>query len=122
MRFPILAATLIIGASTLAHAKTKLVDIDDEVVVHPFNLTADAIEEMNVLDTRGNKIGEIEEALGPTKQRATAVAVDLVDGSGLRDDDEDIIVPLDALILQDSGSLVLNADAKTIKKYEVFSD
>lgn len=122
MRFLILATMLIIGDSALAQAKTKLVDVDDQVVVHPFNLTTDAIEEMDVRDRRGNKIGEIEEVLGPTKHRATAVAVDLVDGSGLRDDDEDIIVPLDALVLKDDGTLVLNADAKTIKKYEVFSD
>ncbi|WP_442577647.1 PRC-barrel domain-containing protein [Mesorhizobium sp. ASY16-5R] len=122
MRFLILAAALIIGDTALAHAKTKLVDVDDEVVVHPFNLTADAIEEMTVIDTRGNKIGEIEEVLGSTKHRATAVAVDVVDGSGLRDDDKDMVVPLDALVLQDSGTLVLNADAETIRKYEVFSD
>ncbi|MEQ1952566.1 PRC-barrel domain-containing protein [Mesorhizobium yinganensis] len=122
MRFLILAATLFMGASTVAHAKTRLVDVDDEVVVHPFNLTVDAIEEMDVHDKGGNKIGEIEEVLGPTEHRATAVAVDLVDGSGLRDDDEDIIVPLDALVLKDDGTLFLNANAEAIKKYEVFSD
>jgi sporulation protein YlmC with PRC-barrel domain len=113
--------TLCLTLSSPALAATHWVEVDENVIVAPFNLPADAVEEMDVVDAAGRKIGEVEEVIGPKETEATALAIDFEDNEGLDDRDEDIIVPLAGVQLQ-GDRLLLSGDAKTIKGYEIYAD
>lgn len=115
-----LAACLALSAAP-ALAQTAWVEVRDSVMVAPFNLPADDVEDMDVVDAAGKKIGEVEEVLGPNADEATAVAIDFDDNAGLDDRNGDVIVPLAGVELQ-GKTLRLLGDAATIRGYEIYPD
>jgi len=120
MRY-LLAAAFAATTMSAALAQSPWVETGDTVIVTPFALSADTIEDMDVIDAAGRKIGEVEEVLGQTATEATAIAIDLDDNAGLDDRDGDVIVPLAGLELQ-GDKLRLLGDAATIRGYEIYPD
>ncbi len=110
------ALGLVAGA---AHAQNKLVELDDKVQVAAFSATVDEIDDMDVVDAAGTKIGEVEEVVGENANTASALVVDF-DGTG-GFTDQDVVVPLDQFSLE-NNRLVLKADAATVGGMEVWKD
>jgi sporulation protein YlmC with PRC-barrel domain len=117
----ILAATLVTGASQLSHAQTAAwVEVDGKTMIAPFNADADRLEDMDVHDAAGKKIGEVEDVIGKDRAAAQALVVDFDDDAGYGDRD-DVIVPLDQFSL-DGVKVVLKADAAAVAAFEVYND
>jgi hypothetical protein len=96
-------AALLLGAPALLLAQQSAGDLqevdDDDRIVQPFNLSADRIDDMDVMSADGARVGEIEEILVDAPGQPVAVTVevdDLLDG-----DDEERMVRLDQLRLDD---------------------
>jgi sporulation protein YlmC with PRC-barrel domain len=119
IRSLLIAFSLSLASVPAAFAAKHWVEVGENVIVAPFNLPADAVEEMDVVDAAGRKIGEVEEVIGPRETEATALAIDFEDNAGLGE--EDVIVPLAGVQLQ-GDRLLLTGDAKTIKGYEIYAD
>ena len=121
MTFAKPAAFLIAGllSTTAAFAQTALVEIDDAVMIPTLNVSADAIDDMDVYDASGKKIGEIEEVLGTSAQAATAVSVDFDDDAIFGKDDR--VVPLESLTM-DGQRLGLALDAAAVAQLPAYND
>ncbi|WP_312796838.1 PRC-barrel domain-containing protein [Tianweitania sp.] len=117
----VLAAAALASLSNVASAQTSTwVEVDDKTMVAPFNVDADRLEDMDVHNAAGQKIGEIEDVIGADRATATALVVDFDDQAGYGDRD-DIIVPIERFSL-DGVKLVLKDDAATVAAYEVYKD
>ncbi|UIJ73518.1 PRC-barrel domain-containing protein [Aurantimonas sp. HBX-1] len=101
----LLSAGLFAGA---AFAQTAgLVDVDDNVMVPPFNVTVDDLDDMDVYDAAGTEIGEIEEVVGTDANTPTAFVVDFDDqGYG----DEERVIGLENFAM-DGARMTLSLDA-----------
>lgn len=117
----LIAAGIAFALPQTALAEKNWVKVGENVTVAPYNLPADAVDEMDVVDAAGRKIGEVDEVIGPTKTEATALTIDLTDNAGLDDRDGDIIVPLAGVQLL-GDRLQLIGDAKTLKGYKIYAD
>ncbi len=122
MKMKTLSATVLAAAlaAGTAHAQQAWVEVDDNVIVQPFNVDADTVEDWNVYSPAGAEIGDVEEVIGADAQSPTALVVDFDDNAGFGDRD-DVIVPLDQFTWQDNR-LVLNADAAAISSMPVWDD
>lgn len=121
MTFAKPAALLLAGllSTTAAFAQTAYVEIDDAVMVPTLNVTADALDDMDVYDAAGQKIGDIEEVLGTNAQTPTAVGVDFEDS--LVPGGDDRVVPLESLTM-DGLRVVIALDAAAIAQLPVYDD
>ncbi|GGD18180.1 PRC-barrel domain-containing protein [Aureimonas glaciei] len=121
MTFAKPAAFLLAGllSTTAAFAQAAYVEIDDAVMIPALNVTADALDDMDVYDAAGTKIGDIEEVLGTTAQAPTSVSVDFEDD--LVQGDDDRVVPLESLTM-DGQRVVLALDAAAITQLTVYDD
>jgi hypothetical protein len=116
-------AALLSGAPGLLLAQQagtgQLSEIDDDdVVVQPFNLTADQIDDMEVTTVDGETIGEIEEVLADASREPVAVAVEVDD---LDLDDEERIIRLDQLRLE-AGRFATDLSKSEIEALPVWDD
>ena len=107
---------LVAGA---AHAQTKWVEIDDQVQVAALGATADQIDDLDVFDAAGTKLGDVEEVVGTDANTATALVVDFDGNGGYAD--KDVVVPLDQFS-HENNRLVLKADAAAVTAMEVWKD
>jgi hypothetical protein len=94
----------------------------DSAMVPAFGMTADDVEDLDVVNAAGDKIGEIEDVL--TKEGAPmALGVEF---EGFSDyspgKDLDVIVPLDEFTLVDKNKLGLKADAAAVKAMATYPD
>ncbi|BDA85080.1 hypothetical protein Sa4125_26220 [Aureimonas sp. SA4125] len=121
MTFATPAAIVLAGllSTTAAFAQNALVEIDDAVMLPSMNVSVDALDDMDVYDTAGKKIGEIEEVVGTNAETPTAVSVefenDLVTG------DDDRLVPLESLSM-DGKRVVLALDTAAINQLPAYDD
>jgi hypothetical protein len=92
---------------------------DDDMVVQPFNLTVDDLEDMNLESAAGDDIGEVEEVLTDGTGQPVAVAVEV--GGFLGIGEREVVFPLDQLQLVDDG-LVTSADRATIEALPDWED
>lgn len=112
-------STALLGTG-MAHAQTTpLVEIADATMIPMINANADALEDLHIYNSAGEKIGEIEEVLGTDASTATAVAVDFDNSAGYGR--EDRIVPLDSLSLK-GVKLTLASDAAAVGAFPVYND
>jgi sporulation protein YlmC with PRC-barrel domain len=96
-RYLIITVALI-GAVGLAHAQQPttgsvppLVEVEDEaMMVEHFNLSVNQLEDMEVTDSGGKRIGEVEDILMTPEGQITAVAVEVVS-------DKEVVMELDQL-------------------------
>jgi hypothetical protein len=112
--------TSLIAGAVFAQNSAGFVEIGDDVSVAPFSMTADQVDDLDVHDAAGKKIGDVEEVLGTQADTATALAVDFDDGAGYGERG-DVIVPIDQFRL-DGNRLVLSADAAAIAGMPVWDD
>ena len=113
-------ALVLAGAASLAFAQQDaLVAVeDDEMIVQPFNLSVDAIEDMDVI-VDGDDVGDVEEVLATADGTVTAVAAEV--GGFLGVGERDVIIPLDRLTLQDDD-LVLDMTREEIEALPTWDD
>ncbi|MBB4001811.1 PRC-barrel domain-containing protein [Aurantimonas endophytica] len=104
----LLSAGLFAGT---AFAQTAgMVDVDDDVMVPPFNVTVDDLDDMDVYDAAGTEIGEIEEVVGTDANTPTAFVVDF-DGEGYGD--EERVIGLENFAM-DGARMTLSLDAAAV--------
>ena len=117
----VLAAVAFTSLSGTALAQTSTwVEVDDKTMIAPFNVDADGLEDMDVQNAAGQKIGEIEDVIGTDRAAATALVVDFDDDAGYGDRD-DVIVPVERFSLNGT-KLVLQDDAAAVAAYEIYND
>lgn len=98
--------------SALFDAVDQLDDVDDDDrSVQQFGLSVDEVDDMDVHNTAGEEIGEVDEVLEDGAGQIVAVAVEFDD---VLDDEEDRVVGLDQLQLQD-GDLVTDLSEAQIE-------
>ncbi|HEV7417352.1 MAG TPA: PRC-barrel domain-containing protein [Tianweitania sediminis] len=117
---PILLAAAFVGLSLPAFAQTSWVEIDDDVMVAPFNVEADDLDDMDVHNSAGQEIGEVEEVIGTNETTPTALVVEF-DGEAGYPDRDDVVVPLDRFSMN-GDRLVLNADAAAVEGFQTYDD
>ena len=96
-RYLILTAVFI-GAVGLAHAQQpttgsvpSLVEVEKEaMMVERFNLSVNQLADMEITDSGGKRIGEVEDILMTSEGQITAVAVEVVG-------DKEVVMELDQL-------------------------
>jgi hypothetical protein len=82
-----------------APAVTGMHEAEDEaMIVLPFNLSVDRLEDMNLAATGGEEIGEIDEVLVDSTGKPVAVAAEV--GGFLGIGDKTVVIGLDQLQLQ----------------------
>ncbi|MGF7161665.1 hypothetical protein FHS85_003306 [Rhodoligotrophos appendicifer] len=86
------------ATTSTAPAGQALVEIDkDDVMVQPYNMTVDDVEDMDIVDANGKEIAEVDEVLGTADGTPTAVSVDV--GGFLGIGSKEVIIGLDQLTL-----------------------
>jgi hypothetical protein len=120
----LLAATALALAPLAALAQS--VDIsaykeaeDDAMVVQPFNLSVDDIEEMDLKSPAGDDIGEVEEVLTDAGGQPAAVTVEV--GGFLGIGEREVVLGLDQLELMDDH-FVTTADKAAIEAMPEWED
>ncbi|MDY8109700.1 PRC-barrel domain-containing protein [Fulvimarina sp. 2208YS6-2-32] len=89
-----IAAALLFGGTALAQSE-QYVEVNDSVMVAPFNLAVDDVDDRNVYDASGTEVGEVSEVLGSDDQTPTHLEVDFEDDdSSTYPDRDDVIVPI----------------------------
>lgn len=93
----------------------------DDTQVPAFGMSADDVEDLNIVDASGDKIGEVDDVLS---KDGTPSALG-VEFKGFSDyspgKDLNVIIPFDQFTLE-QGRLKLNADAATVKAMETYPD
>ena len=84
---------VLVAAPAFAQSQAQWIELDDNASVAAFNSTVDQIEDWDLYDATGTKIGEIEAVLGSDATTATALVVDFEDAAGYVDGD--VIVSID---------------------------
>lgn len=92
---------------------------DDRMVVQPFNLTVDRIDDMDVHGTNGEKIGEVDEVLVDASGQPVAVSVEV--GGFLGIGEQEVIMALDQLRL-DGQRLVTSLTKQQIEALPRWDD
>jgi hypothetical protein len=120
----LLAATALALAPLAALAQS--VDIsaykeaeDDAMVVQPFNLSVDDIEEMDLKSPAGDDIGEVEEVLTDAGGQPAAVTVEV--GGFLGIGEREVVLGLDQLELMDDH-FVTTADNAALEAMPEWED
>ncbi len=121
IRALMLACLLGSSVAGSALAQTAWTETDGQVFVGALGLTVDEIDDMDVVDAAGRKIGEVEDVVGPSRSEATGVVIDLDSTSGLIAGDDDIIVPLAGVEVH-GKALRLLGDAATLRGYDIYQD
>lgn len=107
------------GAAFLAipaYAENALVEVNDSTMVPMLKLTADAVEDMDVMGQRGVKIGEI---VGNDANTPSALVVNFDDRSNYAD--RNIAIPLDQFTYP-NGVLTLRAKPSDLSAYAEYKD
>lgn len=116
----ILAAVAALGVTALnAFAQNSLVEVDDNVQVTAFSATVDEIDDLDVYNAAGTKIGEVEDMVGTDKSTPTALIIDFEGTEGYAD--QDVVVPIDQVVWE-NDRLILSADTDTVNAMEVWKD
>jgi sporulation protein YlmC with PRC-barrel domain len=121
----LLAATAL-ALAPLAAAAQQGLDVatleeaeDDDLVVQPFGLTVDDIDDMDVMNADGEEIGEIEEVLLDASGQPVAVSVEVDDFLGI--DDREVVFGLDQLQLT-GDDFVTSVDRATVEALPEWDD
>ena len=120
-RYLILTVVLI-GAVGLAHAQQPptnsvppLVEVEDEaMMVEHFNLSVKQLEDMEVTDSGGKRIGEVEDILMTPEGEITALAIEVVS-------DKEVVMALDQLRRQ-GDVLMTDLTEKQVEALQSWDD
>jgi hypothetical protein len=116
-----LALALAAGSfiASAAFAQAALVDVDDSVNIAPLAANADTVEDWDVFNSAGVKIGDVEDVVGTDANTPTGLVIDFDDGSDYTD--RDVMIALDQLS-RENDRLILTADAATVNAMAVWND
>jgi uncharacterized protein YrrD len=92
---------------------------DDDMVVQPFGLTVDDLEDKDLKSADGEEIGEVEEVLLDTSGQPVAVSVEV--GGFLGVGEREVVFGLDQLQLT-GDDLVTSADQATVEALPEWDD
>jgi sporulation protein YlmC with PRC-barrel domain len=112
----------LIAAIGLAHAQQpitgsapSLVEVEDEaMMVERFNLSVKQLEDMEITDSGGKRIGEVEDVLMTPEGQITALAVEVVG-------DKEVVVALDQLRRQ-GDVLMTDLTEKQVEALQSWDD
>jgi hypothetical protein len=108
------------GATTAAPGVTGLHEADDDaMMVQPFNLSVDRIEDMDLYAPGGDEIGEVEEVLVDATGKPMAVAAEV--GGFLGIGDKTVTIGLDQIRL-DGERLVTGMSKEQIEALPDWDD
>lgn len=116
--FAATAASLLLLAGA-ASAGPKWVEVDDRETVILFEVSADTVDDWNVHDEAGNRIGEVEEVVGPARDMPTALVIEF-DARSTYPADGEFVVPLERFKRAD-GRLILKVDPSAIASMERYT-
>lgn len=102
-----------------AFAQGTWIEIEDSVQVPAFSASVDQVEDLDVHNASGTKIGEVDEVLGTDASTAAAVVVEFEAGGAYPK--EEMVVPLDQLSWE-NNRLILNVDAEGVSAMEIWND
>jgi len=81
-------------AQQAAVTATDLKEVEDEsLMVQPFNLSVDAIEDMDLVGPNGDEIGDVEEVLADASGQPSGIAAEV--GGFLGIGDKTVVIDLD---------------------------
>ena len=92
---------------------------DDDLVVQPFGVTVDDIDDMDLMNADGEEIGEIEEVLLDASGQPVAVSVEVDDFLGMGE--REVVFGLDQLQLTDDD-FVTSVDKATVEALPEWDD
>jgi hypothetical protein len=100
-----LALAALFGGASLAaaqqttpgpHSSGGFKELEDgSAVYQPWNMTADQIEELNLIDAEGNSLGDIEGVLADASGKPVAIAAEVGGIAGIGD--KGVVIGLDQL-------------------------
>ena len=111
-----LAAAL---ASSTAFAQGAWTKLEDNVQVPAIGATVDQVEDLDVHNASGTKIGEVDDVLGTDASTPSALVVEFEQGGAYPK--EEIVVPLDQFTWE-NNRLILNVDAAGVSAMEIWND
>jgi PRC-barrel domain len=112
-------APLVVAAQQAVDVTAYREAEDDDLVVQPFNLTIDQIEDMDLRGGGGEEIGEVDEVLIDAAGQPVAVTLEV--GGFLGVGDREVVLGLDQLKLLDD-QFVTDADKATIEALPDWED
>ena len=117
------AAAFALGSGGFLHAQTSATGLhkaeDKAVMVTPFNMSIDDLEEMEIYGPNGEEIGEVDEVLVDANAKPVAVAAEV--GGFLGMGEKDVVIGLDQLT-QDGGHLKVNLTKEQIGALPEYDD
>lgn len=102
-----------------AFAQSGLVEVRDNTMVETFGAIADRVDDWDVHDASGRKIGEVEEVVGTDVNTPTALVIDFEDDSAYPD--RDVVIPFSEFSYE-NGRLTLNATPEAVRGMEIWHD
>jgi hypothetical protein len=114
-------AALLMTTAALGQSDTAAnwIEIDDDALQVPgLSTTVGALDDMDVFNAAGEKIGEVDEVLGAEAATPSAVAVELEDGAS---DDKTVILQLTELTSAE-GRLVTQMTREQLDALPDFDD
>ncbi|HAJ19927.1 MAG TPA: hypothetical protein DCL95_07700 [Rhodospirillaceae bacterium] len=95
-----------------ALAQSKMVEVHDRAAMPGFSINADVADDLDVFNQAGQKIGEVEEVVGSTRETPEALVVDFED-QVVDYGPEDRIIPLSAFTFDGSGMVMADGITAT---------
>ena len=131
---PTAATAALLGVAGLAQAQdaaaptematlpANLIEVENEaMMVEPFGVTVDELEDADIHDASGERIGEVEEVLMTADDgRILAVAAEIGGFLGIGDDE--VAVPLDRLAWQGDGTVRIDLTEDQAKALPAWDD
>ena len=117
MRIQLVAALSLLATPVLA--QNAMFEVNDRAPLAGFGINADLADDMDVLDSAGRKIGEVEEVLGRSRDTAEALAVEFED-SVSDYGREDRVIPLTAFTFD--GSALVLTEGTAVQDMPVWRD
>lgn len=115
---------LLPGAALAQQSPDRLHEVDDDDTTLTYRgLTADELDDMDVVNGAGEKIGEIDEVLADASNQIVAVVVEL--DAGLLDlDDREVVMGLDQLELEqgDAADFVTSLSMEELEALPIWED
>lgn len=94
-----------------AQNPNMLVELEDEsIMVEPFNISAGELEDMNIEDSNGEVIGEVEEVLSTRDGKVVGISTEV--GGYLGIGDREVILSLDKVELKDGKLMTSLTEAE----------
>lgn len=110
---PVLFSLIAVPAlAQSALAQSKMVEVHDRAAMPGFSINADVADDLDVFNQAGQKIGEVEEVVGSTRETPEALVVDFED-QVVDYGPEDRIIPLSAFTFDGSGMVMADGITAT---------